>query len=513
MYIHTTLILVASVALNAAWAAAPQFDRIFGSHMVLPHGKNVPVSGTADPGREVIVSFGNATLKTKADARGKWSVTLPAMKPSAKGQTLTATQNGDAATLDDILVGEVWLASGQSNMLFRLNQTSTAREDIGASGDNQLRLLNNVPQSHTNNAPYSDKDFNSVTTDNFYKGQWTVSAPSTSGPMTAVGYYFGKKLREGLDMPVGIIHSSLGGSEIAAWIPQKVIDSNNKFKSLRGNDWMESPFISDWVKGRAKRNISPRLNQGSPDHPYKPAFLYESGIAWITDMPVTGVLWYQGESDAEIIDNDQNGLLLKTMITSWRKDFRNPEMPFIMIQLPRINDPSKTRAGWPEFREMQDTVAKTLPQVYSVNTIDLGSTNSDVHPPLKRPVGERAGNTALNKVYGKKVPCEGPSFKAFKPSGSFILIQLEHAKGLATTDGSAPAQFEIAGTDGVYHPATAEITNRKGNTAVIRLSSPDVKSPKRARYCWNRFVTPNLVNGDQLPARPFRTEIPSSSKK
>lgn len=504
--------ILAAAALNAAWAAAPQFDRIFGSHMVLPHGKNVPVSGTADPGREISVTFGGKTLKTKADSKGKWTVTLPPMQPNAAGQTLTATQNGDSSKLDDVLVGEVWLASGQSNMLFRLNQTNTAREDIANSADNQLRLLNNVPQAHTNNAPYSDKDFDSVTTDKFYKGQWKASSPSTSGPMSAVAYYFGKKLREDLGMPVGIIHSSLGGSEIAAWIPQAVIDANGKFKSLRGNHWLESPLISDWVRGRAKRNISPRLDHGTPNHPYKPALLYESGIAWITDLPVTGVIWYQGESDAEIIDNDQNGMLLKTLISSWRKAFRNPEMPFVMIQLPRINDPAKIREGWPEFREMQDTVAKTVPNVYSVNTIDLGSTNSNVHPPLKRPVGERAAATALNKVYGKKAPCEGPSFKAFKPSGANLLIQMDNARGLTTTDGQEPSQFEIAGTDGAYHPATAKIMNRKGNTAVIQLSSPDVKSPKHARYCWNRFVTPNLVNGDQLPARPFRTDVPPAKK-
>ena len=330
--------------------------------------------------------------------------------------------------------------------------------------------------------------------------------------MAAVGYYFGKKLREGLGIPVGIIHSSLGGSEIAAWLPREVINANNSCRTRRGNHWLDSPLISDWVRGRARKNISPRLTQGSPDHPYKPAFLYESGIAWTTPLPITGVIWYQGESDAEIIDNAQNGMLLKTMISSWRKAFRNPEMPFVMIQLPRINDPSKIRAGWPEFREMQDTVAKTVPQVYSVNTIDLGSTNADVHPPFKRPVGKRAGNTALNKVYGKKVPCEGPAFKAFKTSGSSILVQMEQAAGLTTTDGKNPPQFEIAGPDGIYHPATAEITNRKGGTAVIRLSSPEVKSPKNARYCWNRFVTPNLVNGNQLPARPFRTDVPVLKK-
>lgn len=512
MNFHHIYILTVILTINTAFATAPQFDRIFGSHMVLPHGKNVPISGRAEPNKEVIVTIGNTILKTKADSKGAWTITLPPMRPNAHGVTLTASQNGDSVNLDDILIGEVWLASGQSNMLFRLNQTSTAKEDIAASEDEQLRLFNNVPQAHTANVPYSDKEFNAVTKDNFYKGQWAVSTPSTSGPMSAVGYYFGKKLREGLGIPIGIIHSSLGGSEIAAWIPQQIINSNPNFSTLRGNRWLDSPLISSWVKGRAQKNISPRLKQGSPNHPYKPAFLYESGITWMTSLPITGVIWYQGESDAEIINNEQNGMQLKTMITSWRKAFHNPEMPFVMIQLPRINDPSKIRVGWPEFREMQDTVAKTIPHVYSVNTIDLGSTNSDVHPPFKRPVGERAGNTALNKVYGKKVPCEGPTLMAFKPSGTTLMIQMKHATGLTTTNGEQPSQFEIAGTDGVYHPAIAEIINQKGNIAVIRLSSSKVKSPKHARYCWNHFVSPNLINEDQLPARPFRTDSPILKK-
>ena len=155
MRLHTSCILAAAIALHAAWADTPRFDRVFGSHMVLPHGKNIPVSGTAAPNREITVTFGNTALKTKTDSKGKWSVTLPPMPPCATGQTLAAVQNGDSAKLEDVLVGEVWLASGQSNMLFRLNQTTTAKEDIAASGDDQLRLLNNVPQAHTNNAPYS----------------------------------------------------------------------------------------------------------------------------------------------------------------------------------------------------------------------------------------------------------------------------------------------------------------------------------------------------------------------
>ena len=158
-----------------------------------PTGKTFPFPVRPPPNREITVTFGNTALKTKTDSKGKWSVTLPPHaslrhRPDAGGRA-----KRDSAKLEDVLVGEVWLASGQSNMLFRLNQTTTAKEDIAASGDDQLRLLNNVPQAHTNNAPYSAKDFDAVTTDNFYKGQWAASSPATSGPMTAVGYYFGKK--------------------------------------------------------------------------------------------------------------------------------------------------------------------------------------------------------------------------------------------------------------------------------------------------------------------------------
>ncbi len=504
--------LIMAAAVGSALATAPQFDRVYGSHMVLPHGKNVPVTGTAEAGKPVSVSFGAATLKTMADKDGKWSVTLPPMKPNATGQALSAAQGSDTTTLQDVLVGEVWVASGQSNMLWRLNQTTTEKEDIAASGDNLLRFLNNKPQAQTHNAHFTDKDFDNVTKDKFYKGEWKVSSPKTSPEMSAVGYYFGKGLREKLNIPVGIIHSSLGGSEIAAWIPQKVINSDDKLKSLRGNDWLNSPMVSEWVRGRAKKNITPRLSQGSPAHPYKPGFLYESGISWLTQLPVTGVLWYQGESDAEIINNEQNSMLLRTFIESWRKEFGNPALNFVMIQLPRINDKSALRRGWPEFREMQDLMSKTLPRVYCVNTIDLGSTNADVHPPFKRPVGERAAATALNKVYKKKTPCDGPTFKRLKQEKNKLHIQLSHAKGLKTTDGKAPAMFEVAGADKQFHPATATITLRNGDYAVISLSSDKVAQPIYARYCWNFYVTPNLVNEHDLPAKAFRSDAPEPVK-
>lgn len=507
-----SIIIATVLSLGAAWAEAPRFDRVFGSHMVLPHGKNIPIAGTADPNKEVAVTFGSATLKAKTDSRGRWTTTLPPQKPNATGQTLTAAQNGEETKLEDVLVGEVWLASGQSNMLFRLNQSSTGGQDIPQAADPELRILNHVPQAHTNGTAYTDKDFDALTPEKFYAGSWAVSSPATAAPTSAVAYYFAKNLREGLKMPVGIIHTSLGGSEMAAWLPQAVIDSNSKLHTLRGNNWLDSPLIAPWARGRAKQNISPRLSKGTPQHPYKPAFLYETGIAWMTGFPINGVIWYQGETDAEIINNETNAMQLDLLINSWRKAFGNAALPFLMVQLPHINDSSKLRAGWPEFREMQDYVAKNLPGVYCINTIDLGASNSNVHPSDKKPVGERLANTALNKVYGQKIACDFPTLKAFKAQGNKILIQIANGKGLTTKDGQPPTHFEIAGTDGVYHQAEASIVSDKDN-AVIQLISPDVKTPKHARYCWTPFATPNLVNGNGLPAKPFRTDSPMKPVK
>ena len=499
MRLHTSCILAAAIALHAAWADTPRFDRVFGSHMVLPHGKNIPVSGTAAPNREITVTFGNTALKTKTDSKGKWSVTLPPMPPCATGQTLAAVQNGDSAKLEDVLVGEVWLASGQSNMLFRLNQTTTAKEDIAASGDDQLRLLNNVPQAHTNNAPYSAKDFDAVTTDNFYKGQWAASSPATSGPMTAVGYYFGKKLREGLGIPVGIIHSSLGGSEIAAWIPRQVINANNSFRTLRGNHWLDSPLISDWVRGRARKNISPRLNQGSPDHPYKPAFLYESGIAWTTALPITGVIWYQGESNAgRYMDYAAR---LFDMVSLWRGLWGRDDLPFYYVEIAPFE---YGNGKSPYLREAQCRAQELIPNSGMICTNDLVEPYEfcNVHPKNKRDVGYRLAFMALNKTYGmKEIACQSPQYESMEIRDGKAHVRFKYMdqgfNRMADIRG-----FEICGADKVFYPADAVVENQ----FALVVSSEKVPEPVAVRYCFRDFQPGNLGDTRELPVVPFRTD-------
>ena len=386
-------------------------------------------------------------------------------------------------------------------MLWRLNQTPSGKTEISESANKLLRIFHNTPQVHTNGVAYTDQEFDKLNSEKFYQGKWEISSPKSSAPYSAVAYYFAKKLQKHLGIPVGIIHSSLGGSEMAAWIPKKEINTNPAFSSMKGNQWMESKYLSNWVKGRAKQNIKNRLNSGDPEHPYKPGFLYETGIKWITKLPVSGIIWYQGESDAEINDSKQNAELMTRLIKTWQQDFKQKDLPFVMVQLPRINDNSPLRAFWPEFREVQSIVAKTIPGAQLINTIDLGSGNSDVHPPEKREVGERMANLVAERVYKKRISAQFPEMNKWIAKGNQIHISLSHADGLKTIDGQAPACFEIAGSDGKFYPATAAI----GKKRLLSLSAPEVKSPKSARYCWSTFAKPNLVNKEGLPLFPFRT--------
>ena len=474
--------------------AAVEFDSIFGDGMVLQRGREIVVHGTTDkPSEPVTVKFNDQSVK--AEMKGKtWQAVLQPMEANAQGQPLVAQQKSGSATVDNVVVGEVWLASGQSNMLWRLNQTPGNAQTIAQSANENFRFYHSEPQVHTSPARYTPELLERVKEKRMYEGGWAVSAPATTPRMSAVGYYFGQALQKELGVPVGVIHASLGGSNMLAWIPRDMV--KKEYPGCQGNDWVKSKFASEWVRGRAQQNVGPGGDFGL--HPYAPSYLYETGLEKWEGFPVAGAIWYQGESDAEILDNEQNKKLLKDIITSWRQKLGNEKLPFLQVQLPRINDKSKLRAYWPEFRQVQSEVAEEMPGVECVVTMDLGSTNSDVHPPRKVEVGERLAATALSQVYGKEVAASGPVIKSFKSKGSKVQVRLENAEGLKTTNGAAPVGFELAGNDKEFVPATAEI---KGNS--ITLSADGVKAPKFMRYGWAVFMEPNLVNEAGLPTAPY----------
>ena len=494
-------LLVASLLCTAAHADLTA-DPIYQSHMVFQQGKPVPVCGACTSSAPVTVKFGD--IEVKATVKGKkWKAVLPPMEADAEGKTLTITQGDENVQLDDVLVGEVWVASGQSNMLFRLDETrdSAALNQPAIPG---FRFYHAEPQVHTNAGAYNDDLLTRLKENRMYEGAWHVGGSGDCPRMSAVGWYFGSKLHELLGVPVAVVHASLGGSEMMAWMPPAVV--KKKYKECMSPRWLDSKYMSEWVRGRARQNIGKDL---SAPHPYKPAYLFETGIRPWLNFPIAGVIWYQGESDAEIQDQEQNEGLLTNLIKGWRAEFKQAELPFIMVQLPRIKDASPLRAYWPEFREVQDRVSKLLPNVYDVTTVDLGTTNANVHPPRKLEVGERLAATAAACVYGKKdVPYTGPVAKRATARGNAVLLELEHAEGLKSADGKPIAHFERSADGKKFYSATAEIQDGK----LILTAEGLHQTPKVVRYAWSTFLTPNLVNGDGLPTVPFTLRIDAKKK-
>ncbi len=497
------LLLLAAGMFSLAHAEL-SLDPIFQSHMVLQQGKPIPMSGTCTSSAPVTVKFGDAEVNATVKGE-KWEAVLPPMKANAEGRTLTVTQENESIALDDVLVGEVWLASGQSNMLFRLDQTGDTNA-IKHPAIPGFYFYHAEPMVHTGQGAYNDELLARTKENRMYEGKWHVGGEGDCPHMSAVGWYFGRKLHELLDVPVGVIHVSLGGSGMIAWMPTSV--AKKKYKESLGSRWLDCKYMTEWVRTRAKENLARDL---TAPHPYKPTCLFENGIRPWLNFPIAGVIWYQGESDAELQDQEQNEDLLQSLITGWRTEFKQPDMPFIMVQLPRIKDDKNgLRAYWPEFREVQDRVSKFLPRVYSVTTVDLGTTSIEVHPRRKLEVGERLASTAAACVYGKDdVPYSGPVAKRAMLTHGNVVVEFEHAKGLKSADGKPVAHFELSSDGKTFYPANAEIQGEK-----LVLTAKELhQSPKIVRYAWSTFLTPNLVNEANLPTAPFTLRLTSKKKK
>lgn len=484
------IVLLAACLLGVAHAELAA-DPIYQSHMVLQQGRSVPVCGVCTGSEPVVVKFGDTKVKATVEGN-RWEAILPPMKADAEGKALIVSQGKESVQLDDVLVGEVWIASGQSNMLWRLDQTGD-RDALAQPAIPGFRFYHSEPQVHTNPRAYDDRLFSLLRENRMYEGAWHVGGDGDCPRMSAVGWYFGRKLHELLGVPVAVIHASLGGSEMMAWMPPSVL--RKRYEDCLTERWLDSKYMSNWVRGRARLNIGSDL---SSPHPYKPGYLFETGISPWCGFPVAGIIWYQGESDAEIQDQGQNKQLLTDLITGWREELGQPEAPFIQVQLPRIKDASPIRAYWPEFREVQAAVAKELPKVFCVTTLDLGTTSPNVHPPRKLEVGERLAASAAAQVYGKKdIPFSGPVATKAKPHGSALLVEFDHAQGLHSKDGNPIVGFEVSADGRKFVPAQAEISDGK-----LLVRAEEVPHPQAMRYGWTVFIKPNLVNEANLPAVP-----------
>lgn len=462
---------------------------LYADYMVLQRDVPLDIHGTANTGEKITVEIGGQKAESVADNQGKWSIVLSPMQ-AAEDLTLTITAGKQRKVFSHVAVGEVWLCSGQSNMAFMLCQAESGKEDIAAADDPQLRLFDMKGRWETYDVAWPASCLDSLNhLQYFHETTWQPSTPASASRFSAVGFYYGRMLRQKLGVPVGLICNAVGGAPTEAWVDRNSLETS--FPNILSN-WLQNDFIQDWVRGRAAKNLTNDQTKLGR-HPYEPCYLYESGILPLQQYPIKGVIWYQGESNAH--NKDAHAKLFSLLVNGWRQNWNNPDMPFYFVQLSSLNRPS-----WPWFRDSQLRLMKEISNTGMAVSSDCGDS-LDVHPRHKQPVGERLARWALAKTYGQDITPSGPVFSSVTRQADALIVSFLYADGLQTSDGKSPSCFEIAEEDGLFQPATATI---EGNT--VRLTSPTIKHPRYVRYAWQPFTRANLVNADHLPASTFRGE-------
>lgn len=460
-------------------APMPFLHPLFSDHAVLQRDADVPVWGWANPDTEVTVEFAGQTVKAKAGKDGKWMATLAPMGYSAESRTMkvSGTANNLTQTVEakDILVGDVWLCSGQSNMEMGIKNCN-AQQDIDSANFPNLRLLS-VPKSVQYKPQYTAKMYWAHCTPQ------SLSSMGDWGGYSAAAFYFGRELHKTLNVPIGLIHSSWGGTLAEAWT------SPEGLKPLKDFD--------ERIAG-AEAAI-----KANPGNPHVCGALYNGMICPILPYKIMGAIWYQGCSNANRAF--QYRALLSAMIKDWRKSFKTGEFPFIIVQLAafQATNPKPRENDWAEIRESQAYVAKTVPNCGLAVTIDIGDAG-DIHPKNKADVGRRLAYWALANTYGRpETPFSGPVYKSMKVVDGSIRLDFDYTCGglVAKGNDGKLTGFAIAGEDKKFVWATAKIQD-----GTILVYSPDVPNPVAVRYAWDINPVCNLYNGVGLPAVPFRTD-------
>jgi sialate O-acetylesterase len=492
-------------------AAVPlKMALVFGDSMVLQRNMAVPIWGTAQAGADVTVTFADQHLNTRADTAGHWRVTLDAMPASADPRDLTVASD-TTIRLHDLLVGEVWVAAGQSNMEFSLSRELHAAMEIPAADLPAVRLLDlSFAGQYVYGKRFDPAILARLTPQRFYEGTWKRCSPKSAPPFSAIAYYFARNLQQQLHVPIGMINLSVGGSPTEAWIRRGAMDSDPQLSSLTFGNWLNTPPVDDWCKQRGRENLGPIASDGDPtgpNHAFKPGFLWDAGIARLLPFSIRGVIWYQGESNSlNEARTQQHEPLFRTLVLDWRKSWGLGEFPFLYCQLSGIGTASYKSQCWPEFRDQQRRMLAEIPETAMAVTSDFGN-ETDVHPREKREIANRLSSAAMVLSYGAKQEWEGPLVDSVKLNNSRLIVKFSHAdSGLTTSDQRPVRGFEIAGKDGRFFDAEASI-----EASTLHLQSSQVPRPALARYDWRPYPDGNLVNNDRFPCSTFTIGLPESS--
>ncbi|MDP3434611.1 MAG: sialate O-acetylesterase [Bacteroidota bacterium] len=380
---------------------------VFRNHMVLQQKSKIRVWGKADTGSEIVGEFNQQTEKCIANESGEWTLNFNPAPAGGPYALKVSAENQQTVKVNDILVGELWVCAGQSNTEFPLKDAANASSDISKSGNANIRLFNLKGIVRPDDTKWDLLSLDKINKLEFLEGKWKSCDPENVADFSAIGYYFVKMLNENLKVPVGIIQVSVGGAPVEAFIDRKTLEFDPYLVDVLYK-WKQNDFIKDWCRERAKLNISLSKNEFQR-HPFEPAYIYEAGTQALAGLAVSGVIWYQGESNVHNAEHYRN--IFPALVKSWRKTFIDPKMPFYFARLSGLNRPS-----WPYFRDIQRQLSLSVPYSGMVVTSDLGDS-LDVHPKRKREVGERFAKLALDKVYGQKLEYSGPEVLKFRQIG------------------------------------------------------------------------------------------------
>ena len=503
---------ILAAAVVAWWVgsavAEVKLPAVFSDDMVLQREMSVPVWGWADDGEKVTVRFAGQQVSTTAND-GKWMVRLAPLATGAPSRMTVSGKN--KIELENVLVGEVWICSGQSNMAWTVDRSDNASTEIADSANAKIRLFT-VSRRGTDD-PQSDVPRTET------NGRWLECGPKTIAKFSAVGYFFGRDLQEALDVPIGLINTSYGGTPAEAWTRRGALKSApslrgiveaqdervRKFDPVKAKKAFEGKLAQWKLKAaeakkagkrgpRKPRFADPRAN------PRRPAALYNAMIAPLIPYAVRGAIWYQGESNSGAAH--QYHTLFPAMIANWRADWKQGDFPFLFVQLApfRKITTEPTESAWAELREAQRLTTHKLPNTGMAVITDVGEEN-DIHPKRKQPVGARLALAARKLAYGADIVHSGPEFERMTVDGDEAILEFKHVgHGLVAKDGPLTG-FTICGSDHTWVNANAKIVGDR-----IVVSSPQVDKPVAVRFGWANYPVLNLWNKDGLPATPFRTD-------
>ena len=506
----TRSLLAFGLLLPVAAAAEVRLPNAISDHAVLQRGRPIHLWGWATPGAHLTATFHGQTVAAIADSIGEWSLWLG---PEAAGGPYTLTLSGDGAakTVSDLLVGDVWLASGQSNMEIPLDGfkdasgaptavIKNAAQEIANANNPKLRLL--LVQHKSSDFPLND-----------ISATWTTCTPETARRFSAIAYFFGREIAAKEDVPIGLIDTTWGGTPVDSWVSLDTLGTNPDLISAFANRARYSDLLNnvDAVIANEKQEDAAAQASGKPKpshpyHPYEtswlPAGLYNGMIAPFTPMSIKGFLWYQGETDSGPGRATHYEPLFSALIGDWRTQFEQGLLPFFYVQISSFNSPGE---NWGQVRDAQRRTLKVANTAMAV-TLDVGLANN-VHPPDKQTVAARLALAARDLVYGEKLEYQSPLFREttteLAPDGSTaIRVWFDHGGGL-TYRGQSATGFELAGADRKFIPAQARV---EGETVLV--SAPGLPNPMYVRYGWMSVMETNLYNAAGLPASTFTSEPP-----